>query len=65
MLNYLKNDSNKENELYVIESDEFNKHFLAYHPTVSVITNIELEHTECYDGLDDIINTFTIRTSFK
>ena len=51
--------ANKENELYVIESDEFNKHFLTYHPTISVITNIELEHTECYDGLQDIINTFS------
>ena len=50
--------ANKDNSLYVIESDEFNKHFLAYHPTISVITNIELEHTECYDGLQDIINTF-------
>ena len=48
-----------KNELYVIESDEFNKHFLTYHPTMSVITNIELEHTECYDGLQDIINTFS------
>lgn len=51
--------ANKENDLFVIESDEFNKHFLAYHPTVSVITNIELEHTECYDGLEDIINCFS------
>lgn len=49
---------NKENELFVIESDEFNRHFLAYHPTISVITNIELEHTECYSDIDDIINTF-------
>jgi len=47
-----------ENELFVIESDEFNKHFLAYHPTISVITNIELEHTECYSDINDIINTF-------
>lgn len=51
--------ADRKNNLYVIESDEFNKHFLAYHPTISVITNIELEHTECYDGLDDIINTFS------
>ena len=51
--------ADKKNSLYVIESDEFNKHFLAYHPTISVITNVELEHTECYDGLDDIINTFS------
>lgn len=47
-----------ENELFVIESDEFNRHFLAYHPTISVITNIELEHTECYSDINDIINTF-------
>lgn len=48
----------KHNELFVIESDEFNRHFLAYHPTISVITNIELEHTECYSDINDIINTF-------
>ena len=47
-----------KNKLFVIESDEYNKHFLAYHPKIAVITNIELDHTECYDGLEDIINTF-------
>ena len=50
----------KENKLFVIESDEYNKHFLAYHPSIAVITNIELDHTECYDGLEDIINSFKI-----
>lgn len=47
-----------KNNYFVIESDEFNRHFLAYHPTYSIITNIELEHTECYKDIDDIINTF-------
>ena len=47
-----------KNNIFVIESDEYNKHFLAYYPKIAVITNIELDHTECYDGLDDIINTF-------
>ena len=51
--------ANKDNNLFVIESDEYNKHFLAYHPSISVCTNIELEHTECYDGLSDIVNCFT------
>ena len=51
--------ANKDNNLFVIESDEYNKHFLAYHPSISVCTNIELEHTECYDGLPDIVNSFT------
>lgn len=50
--------ANLDNELFVIESDEFNRHFLAYHPTISVITNIELEHTECYSDINDIIRTF-------
>ncbi len=48
-----------KNELFVIESDEFNRHFLTYHPTYTVITNIELEHTECYRDIDDIIQTFS------
>ena len=48
----------KDNKYFVIESDEFNKHFLAYHPKYSIITNIEKEHLECYKDLDDIKNTF-------
>ena len=52
--------ANKDNEIFVIESDEYNKHFLAYHPNIAVITNIELDHVECYDGLEDIVNTFNI-----
>ena len=51
---------NKDNEYYVVESDEFNKHFAIYHPMYSIITNIEEEHMECYKDLDDIINTFEI-----
>ena len=50
----------KENKYFVVESDEFNKHFRIYHPQYSIITNIEAEHLECYDGIDDIRNTFEI-----
>lgn len=49
---------NKDNKYFVIESDEFNKHFLAYHPKYSIITNIEREHLECYKDIDDIRRTF-------
>lgn len=48
----------KENKLFVVESDEFNKHFSVYHPTYAIITNIEAEHLECYKDIDDIRNTF-------
>ena len=47
-----------DNKYFVIESDEFNRHFLAYHPTYTVITNIELEHTEIYRDIEDIRETF-------
>lgn len=50
--------ANKNSDTFVIESDEFNRHFLAYHPTYTVITNIELEHTEIYRDIEDIIETF-------
>lgn len=49
-----------DNKYFVAESDEFNRHFTYYHPTYSIITNIELEHTECYKDIDDIRNTFNI-----
>ena len=47
-----------KNRLLVIESDEFNRHFLAYHPKKAIITCIELEHTEIYKDLEDTIRTF-------
>jgi UDP-N-acetylmuramate--alanine ligase len=53
--------ANKKDKIFVIESDEYNKHFLAYHPHIAVITNIELDHTECYPrGLEEIKETFKI-----
>lgn len=47
-----------KNRYFVIESDEFNRHFLAYHPNYAVITNIEEEHLECYHDIHDIRTTF-------
>ena len=47
-----------ENDYFVVECDEFNRHFTAYHPMYSVITNIEEEHMECYKDINDIRDTF-------
>jgi len=53
--------ANKDNNFFIIESDEYNKHFLAYYPTVAIITNIELDHVECYPGgIKEIRDTFKI-----
>lgn len=48
------------NNYFVVECDEFNRHFTAYHPKYAVITNIEAEHLECYKDIDDIRDTFEI-----
>ena len=45
-------------DLFVLESCEYNKHFLSYSPDNIVITNIELDHTETYPNIDVMINTF-------
>ena len=48
----------KDNKYYVVESDEFNRHFLHYRPKYSIILSMEEEHMEVYDDINDIRNTF-------
>ncbi len=45
-------------EYFVLESCEFKRHFLAYHPEYALITNIELDHVDYYKDLDDYISAF-------
>ena len=48
----------QKNNLLVIESCEYQKHFLSYYPYDTVITNIELDHTETYPNINEMIKTF-------
>lgn len=50
--------ASKENKLMIMESCEFNKHFLHYYPSLAIITNIDRDHTECYKDMDDLTNSF-------
>ena len=45
-------------DIIVVEADEFDRSFLALKPTISIITNIELEHMDCYDNLGDLQDAF-------
>lgn len=51
--------------LYVIEADEYDRAFLELAPSIAVVTNVEPEHLECYDGLaermEDAFVTFAGR----
>ena len=48
-----------EGEIIVVEADEFDRSFLSLQPTIGIITNIELEHTDCYEDIYDLQNAFT------
>ncbi len=50
---------NKNSKYFVLEACEYKRHFLEYHPYYSIITNIELDHTDYYKNLDDVKNAFT------
>ena len=45
-------------DFIVVEADEFDRSFLALSPTIAVVTNLEMEHTDCYKDLNDIENAF-------
>ena len=45
-------------ELIVVEADEFDRSFLALNPTIAIVTNLEMEHTDCYKDLNDIESAF-------
>lgn len=44
--------------LLVAEADESDKSFLKLHPTVGIVTNLDLEHMDCYSCMDDIRAAF-------
>lgn len=45
-------------DLIVIEADEYDRTFLRLTPIVAVVTNIEADHLDIYEDLDDIKDAF-------
>ncbi len=43
---------------FVFESDEYERHFMPYHPTYSIITNIDFDHPDYFTSLEDVFNAF-------
>lgn len=60
--NYLIGDgtghSEKENELFILESCEYRRHFLNYTPYYAIITNIDLDHVDYFKDIDDVIDAY-------
>ena len=57
--NYIIGDGrgkgNKSSNRFILEACEYRRHFLEYDPEYVVITNIEMDHTDYYKSMDDMI----------
>ena len=57
--NYIIGDgrghADKDSERLVLEACEYKRHFLAYEPEYVIVTNIELDHTDYFKSIDDVI----------
>jgi UDP-N-acetylmuramate--alanine ligase len=47
-----------DRSILVYEACEYRDSFLSFHPTDSVITNIELDHTDFFENLQAVISSF-------
>lgn len=47
-----------KSDIVVLEADEYRAKFLHYHPSMVVLTNIEEDHLDFFEGLEDIVKTF-------
>lgn len=48
----------KDAKYFVLESCEYQRHFLAYEPQYAIITNIELDHVDYYRDMEDYMDAF-------
>lgn len=48
----------KKSKYFALESCEYQRHFMAYHPDYAVITNIDLDHIDYYADLEDYKSAF-------
>lgn len=61
-INYLIGDgtgcAKQDNEYFVLESCEYQRHFLAYLPYYAIILNIDLDHVDYFKDLNDVIDAY-------
>ncbi len=48
----------EDSENFIIEACEYKRSFLRYHPFISIITNIDLDHLDYYKDLEDYLSAF-------
>ncbi len=47
-----------DGEYFVVEADEYDRAFLAYHPHIAVVTNLEPDHLDIYGSFEELQAAF-------
>ena len=60
--NYLIGDgtgfASKENKWFILEACEYKRHFLEYKPEYAIITNIDYDHSDYFEDINDVIDAY-------
>ena len=46
-------------DYFILEADEFSDSFLNFYPNISVVLNLEMDHPDFFEDLDDVISSFS------
>lgn len=49
---------NENDRFFVFEADEYRDHFLAYHPDYAIMTNVDFDHPDYFNDIDDVRDSF-------
>jgi len=47
-----------DGDTIIVEADEYDRTLLSLKPSMSIVTNIDYEHSDCYSDLDSLKKTF-------
>lgn len=45
-------------QYFVYEACEYRRHFLAYYPDYQIVTNIDFDHPDYFQDIDDVVDAF-------
>ncbi|MFA9559062.1 UDP-N-acetylmuramate--L-alanine ligase [Evansella sp. AB-rgal1] len=48
----------KDSEYFVFEACEYRRHFLHYKPDYAIMTNVDFDHPDYFNGINDVFDAF-------
>ena len=58
--NYNSNILFSDNEVMVVEADEYDRSFLTLHPDIAVVTSADADHLDIYGDKDHVLESFSL-----